>query len=77
VPKTRSIVSKRAPAISGGKAKSIKKLVKRTDHEKAGIFHHLIFLILVLRMVVRKLTEDIVIETASTPIAKTLRVIPG
>ena len=76
VPKIRSEVSSNAPAASVGKAKSINVIVISTDQVKMGRRFHVTPFALFLTMVVMKLIEDMVTETASSASANMARVAP-
>ena len=77
VPRTLSLVSNANPAASGGNAKSASAIVISMDQVKIGKRVQVTPLALFFTMVVMKLIEAMVIETASNPNAKMASVAPG
>ena len=65
VPRTLSVVSNTNPAASGGNAKSASAIVISMDQVKTGRRVHVTPLARFFTMVVIKLIEDIVTETAN------------
>ncbi len=65
------------PIARGGNAKSISTFVKSIDHAKGRMLVQVTPFFRVLKIVVMKLTEDIVTEAAKIPNARAATVTPG
>ena len=77
VPKILSVVNKVSQAASGGNANSANAIVIKIDQVKIGSRVHVIPLERFFTIVVIKLIEDIVTDTANKASAKIASVAPG
>jgi hypothetical protein len=71
------VVNSVNPAANGGKAKSANAIVIKIDHVKIGRRVHVTPFARFFTIVVIKLIEDMVTETANKASAKMARVAPG